>query len=72
MDSFYIFWFVDALLCLAIIEDPKQPFLMYYLLIYIILEMKINIFWKYMFSSLKITNNRPIYRLMVIAPLNGK
>ena len=45
---------------------------MYYLLIYIILEMKINIFSKYMFSSLKITNNRPIYRLMVIAPLNGK
>ena len=72
MDSFYIFWFVNALLFLAVIEDPKQPLFMKYLLVFIILEIKTNIFLKYMFNSLKTTNNRSIYRLMVIASLNGK
>ena len=72
MDSFYIFWFVNALLFLAVIEDPEQPLFMKYLLVFIILEIKTNIFLKYMFNSLKTTNNRSIYRLMVIASLNGK
>ena len=44
MDSFYIFWFVNALLFLAVIEDPKQPLFMKYLLVFIILEIKTNIF----------------------------